>query len=89
MAVFTERQEHYVEVLPHFYILQCRRADIVLKDGVEISRKYERYIKNPGEDVSKECDEVKKIADALWTPEIIQNYQEFLEKKRNEHFLNS
>lgn len=80
MAIFTERQEHYVEVLPHFYILQCRRADVVMKNGIEISRSYERYTRNPGEDVSNDCEEVKKIAAALWTPEIIQKHQEFLEQ---------
>ena len=33
---FTERCEHKIEIIPPYNILQCRRADIVEKDGVEV-----------------------------------------------------
>lgn len=72
---FTERQENKVEVIPPFSVLQVRRADIVEKDGVEISRSFHRHVCNPGSDVSGECSEVQAIAPVLWTSEVIAAYQ--------------
>ena len=38
MASFVERQEHQLEIIPPYSIIQCRRADIIEKDGVEVGR---------------------------------------------------
>lgn len=75
MATFTERYEHKIEIIPPFSILQCRRADIIEKDGTEVGRTYHRHVCNPGDDMSEECDELKAVAAALWTPEVIAAYQ--------------
>jgi hypothetical protein len=72
---FTERHEHKIEVLPPFSILQCRRADIVEKDGVEVGKTYHRHVRAPGDDMTDECCEMQAIATALWTPEVIAAYQ--------------
>jgi hypothetical protein len=76
MPNFTERQEHKIEIIPPFNILQCRRADIIEKDGVEVGRTYHRHCRVPGDDMSNECDEMKSIAAALWTEQIIAAYNE-------------
>jgi hypothetical protein len=75
MAVFTERQEFQIQVEPPYSVIQCRRADIVEKDGIEISRSYHRHVRVPGEDVSDDCAELQTVAAALWTPEVIAAYQ--------------
>ena len=72
---FTERQEHKIEIIPPYHTLQCRRADIVEKDGVEVGRTYHRHVKVPGEDMTNECAEMQAVATALWTPEVIAAYQ--------------
>ena len=72
---FTERQEYKLEVIPPFHIIQCRRADIVEKDGKEVGRTYHRHLRAPGEDVSGDCAELQSIAAALWTQEVIDAYQ--------------
>jgi len=72
---FTERQEHKLEIIPPFQIIQCRRADIVEKDGVEVGRTYHRHVRSPGEDVSEDCAELQAVAAALWTQEVIDAYQ--------------
>jgi hypothetical protein len=72
---FTERYEHKIEIIPPFNILQCRRADIVEKDGQEVGRTYHRHVCVPGDDMSEECAEMQAVAAALWTPEVIANYQ--------------
>jgi hypothetical protein len=75
MANFTERQEHKIEVIPPFCILQCRRADIIEKDGVEVGKTYHRHVAVPGDDMSNECAEMQAVAAALWTPEVIAAYE--------------
>ena len=72
---FTERHEHKIEIIPPFSILQCRRADIVEKDGVEVGRTYHRHVKHPGDDMTGECAEMQAVATALWTQEVIDAYQ--------------
>lgn len=74
MANFTERQQHKIEIIPPYSIIQCREENIVEKDGVEISKTYHRYTRCPGEDVSNDCQELQAVANALWTPEVIQSY---------------
>ena len=78
MASFTERHEYQLEIIPPFSIIQCRRADIVEKDGVEVGRTYHRHCRTPGEDVSEDCTELQAVAAALWTEEVIAAYQTHL-----------
>jgi len=72
---FTERIENKIEIIPPYNILQCRRADIVEKDGVEVGRTYHRHVKVPGSDMTGECAEMQAVATALWTADVIAAYQ--------------
>ena len=38
MSDFTERKEHKLEIIPPYSIIQCREANIVERDGVEVGR---------------------------------------------------
>jgi hypothetical protein len=71
----VERSEYQIEVIPPFKVLNCRRSDIIERDGVEISRAYHRHTKVPGDDMTSEPPEMQVIAAALWTPEVIAAYQ--------------
>ena len=71
---FTERSEYKLEILPPHSIIQCRRADIVEKDGVEIGRQYHRMVHCPGDDMSEACPEAQAVADALWTKALVDTY---------------
>ena len=82
MASFTERQEHQLEIIPPYSIIQCRRADIIEKDGKEVGKTYHRHVRAPGEDVSEDCTELQAVAAALWTEEVIAAYQAHLESQR-------
>jgi hypothetical protein len=75
MASFTERQEHQLEIIPPYNVIQCRRADIIEKDGKEVGKTYHRHCRAPGDDVSDDCPELQAVAAALWTPEVIAAYQ--------------
>jgi hypothetical protein len=72
---FTERHEHKIEIIPPYNILQCRRANIVEKDGKEVGRTYHRHVKRPGDDMTGECAEMQAVAAALWTDAAIAAYQ--------------
>jgi hypothetical protein len=72
---FTERSEYKLEIIPPHSIIQCRRADIVEKDGVEVGKTYHRHVRTPGEDVNDDCIELQAVAAALWTPEVIAAYE--------------
>ena len=72
---FTESTEYKVEVIPPFSTLQVRRADIVLKDGVEVARSFHRHVVVPGADVSAEPAVVQKIATALHDADTVAAYQ--------------
>ena len=74
----TEKQEYKVEVIPPHAVLQIRRADIILKDGVEVARSYHRHVVCPGDDVSGECDCVKKVAAALHDAATVTAYTDSL-----------
>lgn len=75
MASFAERSEYNVEIIAPHNILQVRRADIIEKDGVQVGKTYHRHVVAPGDDVSGDCDQVKAVAAALWTPEVIAAYK--------------
>jgi hypothetical protein len=79
---FTERFEYKLEIIPPYSIIQCRQADIVEKDGVEIGRSYHRTVYCPGADVSEAPQEVQDVAGALWTAAVIDTYKKFLEEQQ-------
>jgi hypothetical protein len=56
--------------------LQVRQAEIITKDGVEITRTFHRWVRNPG-DTAAQSDPapVPAIATAVWTTEIVSAYQ--------------
>ena len=83
MAI-TERQEHKLEILPPYSVIQCRRDDVVEKDGVEIARNYHRHVRSPGDDVSNDCPELQAVANALWTTEVIAAYQAYIEERSSD-----
>jgi hypothetical protein len=56
--------------------IQVRTANLIEKDGVEISRTFHRHVVNPSQDISGEDAKVQAIASAIWTEEIIAAYLE-------------
>jgi len=54
--------------------IQVRTANVIEKDGVEISRTFHRHVVNPSNDISQEDAKVQAIANAIWTDEIVSAY---------------
>ena len=73
--VYSERFEYKLEIIPPYSIIQCRKATIIERDGVEVGRTYHRHTRSPGEDVSADCTELKRCAAVLWTPAVVAAYE--------------
>tara|TARA_R100001443_G_C3248199_1_gene152567 strand:+ start:299 stop:541 length:243 start_codon:yes stop_codon:yes gene_type:complete len=58
------------EIRGEHKIIQERAKVSILEDGKEISYKYNRKAFNPSSDISAESDELKSLANTLWTDEV-------------------
>jgi len=67
-----------VEVVGQYYHVQVRTATIILDDGVEVSRSFNRHVVAPGDDYSQEEQFVQGICAAVHTPEVVAAYQAHL-----------
>ena len=56
-------------------VIQVRRRDQILKDGVEVAASYHRHALRPGEDTANEDPRVAAIAAATWTDEVVAAFQ--------------
>jgi hypothetical protein len=74
MALIEQSVIDQVEVTRDSSV-NVRRADLVLKDGVEIAKTYHRHVLAPGADLSGEDAKVVAIAQAAWTPEVLAAYE--------------
>lgn len=64
-----------VEVLLNGTI-QIRRRDQILRDGEEVTATYHRHVISPGDNLDSEDPRVVAIANSVWTPEVIQEFQQ-------------
>ena len=64
------------EVRGEYKIIQQRKRTAIEEDGKEISFSYNRTSFMPDADVSGESDEVKALADTLWTDAVKKAYED-------------
>ena len=74
MALTEESIVDRVEVMEHGQ-LQVRTANVVKRDGVEISRTFHRHVVRPGDDLSLEDPRVAEIGAVVPTAEVITAYK--------------
>jgi len=70
MALSESIEYDKIEVVGQYKHVQVRKATVIKKDGVELTRSFHRYVLNSNEDISKEPAEVKAVCDAVWTDEV-------------------
>lgn len=75
MASFSEIKEVDKIEVTRMNTIQVRECLTVYRDGVEHSKTFQRYVLNPGADLTGQPDKVKAIAASVWTPEVIAEYQ--------------
>ena len=82
MALTETTKVDQIEVLENG-ILQIRIATIIMKDGQELTRTFFRTSKSPGENVSDQDSKVQAIANAIWTEEVIAEYEQYVASLTN------
>jgi len=55
------------EIRTEYKHIQIREKTAIMEDGKELSSSYHRRVLTPDADVSNETDEIKGLADTLWT----------------------
>ena len=89
MAITKEVKQDKIEIVTEWKHLQIRERTTVKEDGVVISSSYtNRYVLMPGRvddsdnfidtDLSSESDEVKGLANLLWTDDIKESWKQHL-----------
>jgi len=87
MALTETTINDRIEVVEKYYV-QVRKANIIKKDGVELTRTFERKGLSPGvldasdnlveTDISGEDTEVQAICNAAWTAQVKSDYKAHL-----------
>ena len=70
MALTESIEYDKIEVVGQYKAVQVRKATVIKKDGVELTRSFERYVLHSDADVSKEPAEVQAICNAVWTTDV-------------------
>ena len=83
----TERFENdKIEVVGQYKTVQVRRATVIERDGVELTRSFHRHALQPGTvaegtstltdtDISGEDADVQAICNAAWTDAVKESYR--------------
>ena len=80
MALTEKTEYDKIEVVSAYKHVQVRKANVIKKDGVEITRSFERYVLHAGTldvsdnlvdtDLSGQPAEVSAICNAVWTTDV-------------------
>ena len=80
MALTESIEYDKIEVVGQYKCVQVRKATVIKKDGVELTRSFERYAMQCGNfdasdnlvetDISSEPAEVSAICNAVWTSDV-------------------
>ena len=80
MALTETTEYDKIEVVGQYKAVQVRKATVIKKDGVELTRSFERYVLQAGTldasdnlvdtDLSAEPAEVSAICTAAWTSDV-------------------
>ena len=88
MALSERFENDKIEVVGPYKAVQVRKATIIEKDGVEVSRSFHRHALSCGTlddsdnlvdtDISGEDADVQAICNAVWTTTVKDAYKAFL-----------
>ena len=81
MALSETTEYDKIEVVGEYKAVQVRKATVIKKDGVELTRSFERYVLHPDTDLSQrsEPNEVVAICNAVWTQEVKDAWKAYQE----------
>ena len=81
MALTETLEYDKIEIVGIYKAVQVRKATVIKKDGVELTRTFERYVLHPDMDLSQrsEPNEVVAICNAAWTQEVKDAWKAYQE----------
>ena len=87
MALSESIEYDKIEIIGQHKHVQVRKATVIKKDGVELTRSFHRYVLTPDMDLSErsEPNEVVAVCNAVWTQEVKDawnSHQEFLSQQQ-------
>ena len=77
MALTKSTKTDRIEVLERGQ-LQVRTATTIDEYGVAVAESYHRHVLVPGDDTSGESQRVQDVAAAVWTAQVLADWQAFL-----------
>ena len=77
MALTETVEYDKIEVVGQYKHVQVRKAHVIKKDGVELTRSFERYVLNSDSDISAEPAEVTAVCNAVWTNEVKEAWKAY------------
>ena len=75
MALTKQKVQDKLEIVSQFKHIQIRYSNQIIEDGNVISESYERTVVSCGDYDAADQHNVRAVADAIWTPELIAAYQ--------------
>ena len=76
MALTKQKVQDKIEIVSEFKHIQIRYANQIVEDGTIISSSFHRTSISCGEWERADEHNVREIADAMWSDELIAKYQE-------------
>ena len=80
MALSESTEYDKIEIVGKYKAVQVRKATVIKRDGVEVTRSFERYVLYPGTlddsdnlvdtDISGQPTEIQAICNAAWTTSV-------------------
>jgi hypothetical protein len=98
MALAESIEYDKIEIVGQYKAVQVRKATVIKKDGVELTRTYFRYVLHPGTldasdnlvdtDLSAEPAEISAICTAAWTTDVKAAWKtKLIADKTSENFV--
>ena len=80
MALSESIEYDKIEIIGQHKHVQVRKATVIKKDGVELTRSFHRYVLTPDIDLQQlsEPNEVVAVCNAVWTQEVKDAWTAFL-----------
>ncbi len=80
MALTETTEYDKIEIVTPYKHVQVRKANVIKKDGVELTRSFERYVLHAGildasdnlvdTDISSEPADIQAVCNAVWTNDV-------------------
>jgi len=80
MALTESIEYDKIEVVGKFKHVQVRKATVIKKDGVELTRSFNRYTLSSDVNIVNEPTEVQNICNAVWTSDVKAAWKKHLDE---------